>query len=117
MTSKNVVYKFTAERDEGRVVFNKTCDTAAEANALAAQYQALGFVTTIDMMPAHAGQVVNLVEYKGTRMARHADREGEKSADDIFKEVMERNKEHKERLAKERAKNNKSVTKSYDLKR
>jgi hypothetical protein len=38
-----------------------------------------------------------------------------KDAADIFNKAMERNKENRERLAKERAKSNKAVTRSYDL--
>lgn len=63
-------------------------------------------------------EVVNLAAWCRNEMEKDLENENKdkKKEEFSFDEIMKQNKEKQEKLAKERAKNNSSVTRSYRLK-
>jgi hypothetical protein len=63
-------------------------------------------------------KVVNIAARRNAENDSGSSQETEESKEEFsFEEVMKRNKEKQEKLAKERAKDNNSVTRSYRLKK
>lgn len=134
-------YIIRGTKDDGRTRYDSSADTLAEAHAKAADMIASGYSVRIEI-PGQGGDRVNALRQSLNDAAARAQhnvppppsdelrpsnvvpfRKREKAAVDytpqdavdIFNEAIQRNKANRDRLAKERAKSNKAVTRNYDL--
>jgi hypothetical protein len=145
LDNENQYYKIYGQRVSGPVPAIKMSYSKdfEEAHDIALEMQRDGYVTTVsieicDEEPTkeeHA-QSISILQANITKMkeslapfSRPPDNvvsfdsakkqrqnpDNEKSVEDIYKEAVRRNKEHKEKMAKERIENNKKVLRNYNV--